>query len=253
MKETIKRYPVVRSLARAVVGLQRDLARDLETTRLVRRRAAQIEAYLAAHPVRKLQIGAGPVKHEGWLNSDLVPRDGEIYLDAREPLPFEDRSLDYVYSEHLVQHLTYPEVCRLHAECFRILKDGGRIRAAAPNLWSFASLCCGPNSSEEHKEHIRWYIDHYVYRPHGADGYVGGFVMNNMMKESGFLFDPETLRITLEKAGFVDIVECPIGTSSDPNLHDLETHGKVLGTSAVNEFETFVMEARKPGGNGSGR
>ena len=44
------------------------------STLLAKGRAGQaVNEYIAAHPVRKLQIGAGPNSLKGWLNTDIEP------------------------------------------------------------------------------------------------------------------------------------------------------------------------------------
>lgn len=48
-----------------------------------------------------------------------------------EPLPFEDNSLDVVYSKSVVEHFYYPE--RLVREMYRVLKPGGQILTLCPD------------------------------------------------------------------------------------------------------------------------
>jgi len=243
MMNFMKRNAVLHALGHAVNGFRQDLRFQITKRQYVYRRPGVISTYLASHPVKKLQLGAGPVGLDGWLNTDLRPRHAnDIFLDARDPFPFDDATFDYIFAEHFVQDLPYQITKSMLRECCRVLKPGGKIRLAVPNLWSFANLC-GGNRTEPFQSHIRWYVDNYFS---GADGYAGGFVVNNLMREVQFLFDPETLRLALEKGGFDAVVECPVGHSDDEHLRNLESHGKVLGCEAVNQFETLVMEALRP-------
>jgi hypothetical protein len=71
---------------------------------VIRRR--RIGAYLASADRPRLHLGAGPRLLPGWLNSDLVT--GDIYLDITRRLPLPDASLDYVYGEHVIEHVRRP-------------------------------------------------------------------------------------------------------------------------------------------------
>lgn len=51
-----------------------------------------------------------------------------------DPFPFEDDSIDVVYSKSVVEHFHYPE--RLVAEMYRVLKPGGKILTLCPD-WVF--------------------------------------------------------------------------------------------------------------------
>jgi hypothetical protein len=48
----------------------------------------------------------------------------------------------------------------------------------------------------------------------------------------------------LTTVGFVDIAECPVGQSGHPELAGLEHH--LAEAPELNEYETFVLEARRP-------
>jgi SAM-dependent methyltransferase len=50
---------------------------------------------------------------------------------GNEPLPYEDNSLDYVFSKSVLEHFYYPE--ELVQEIFRILKPGGLVITMVPD------------------------------------------------------------------------------------------------------------------------
>jgi hypothetical protein len=66
-----------------------------------------IAAYLRNHPTGKLQLGAGSCDKEGWLNTDIEPREGQAYLDITKPFPLPDGSMHIVFSEHVIEHIPY--------------------------------------------------------------------------------------------------------------------------------------------------
>ena len=57
-----------------------------------------------------------------------------IYLDVCRRFPFAAETFHYIFSEHLIEHLTLEEGEAFLRECFRCLKVGGRIRIATPDL-----------------------------------------------------------------------------------------------------------------------
>jgi len=90
---------------------------------------------LADHKVRKLQLGCGRNILNSWLNSDLHKTEKEIIpINATDTLPFENATFNYIFPEHLVEHIEYYECIELLKECFRILKTDGKISIATPNM-----------------------------------------------------------------------------------------------------------------------
>jgi predicted SAM-dependent methyltransferase len=198
------------------------------------RRRKQIEAYLQSNERRKLQLGAGEHPHAGWLNTDLhgYGRADLVYLDVRKRFPLPDASFDLVYSEHMLEHLTYAEGQRCLRECLRVLKPGGRIRIATPSLEQLAKLYDGGELSARY---VRWAVD--TLEPE-TDAPLPGVVINNFFRSWGhrFIYDPQTLRHALTEAGFVDVEERPVG--------ELEQH--LREEPELNAYETFVLEATRP-------
>ena len=72
------------------------------------RRTAKIRNYLREHDVVKLQLGSGIHVLEDWLNTDKSVsgcRSGAVYMDVGKHFPLPDNSVNYVYSEHLFEHV----------------------------------------------------------------------------------------------------------------------------------------------------
>jgi predicted SAM-dependent methyltransferase len=192
-----------------------------------------IERYLADNDVRKLQLGAAENVLPGWLNTDLhgYGRDDVVYLDVRKRFPLPDASFDLVYSEHMLEHLTYSEGQHCLRESHRVLRPGGTIRIATPSLERLAALYAGGDTAERY---VHWAVD--TLEPEVAAP-LPGVVINNFFRSWGhrFVYDAQTLREALEDAGFVDPEEAALG--------DLERH--LAGTPEFRELETFVMEAKR--------
>jgi len=218
--------------------------RSLRTARRTAQRGKAIERYLEQHEIRKLQLGTAENLRAGWLNTDLhgYGRGEELlYLDVRNRFPLPEASFDFVFSEHMIEHLTYAEGQRCLHECFRVLRTGGTIRTATPSLERLARLY--ESSSDVQRRYVQWAVD--TLDPE-VDAALPGVVVNNFFRSWGhrFIYDEQTLRHALTTAGFVDVAESRVGQSSHPELAGLEHH--LAEAPELNEYETFVLEARRP-------
>jgi predicted SAM-dependent methyltransferase len=201
-----------------------------------------IADYLRAHPVRKLQLGSGLKLLDGWLNTDCsLFFKSKCFLDVTRPFPLADKTFDYVFTEHLIEHLSYPEGFAMLKECHRVLKPGGGIRVACPDLRIHVGLYAAIKT-EAQKQFIKTMVDNSL--PH-IRIYKESFVINNSMRNWGhkFIYDEETLKAALESAGFVGVGRFNPGESDDPNLQGLESTGP--GNEAKC-FETQVLQAKRP-------
>ena len=207
-------------------------------------RSRAIDAYLKANPISKLHIGASNNILDGWLNTDVFPNQpGIVYLDATRRFPFNDATFDYIMAEHMIEHVGFAEGQEMLRECFRVLKPGGRVRFATPDLKVLLSL---------HSEHRTPKQDEYIdfvashLQPEAREC-KEVFVINNAFRAWGhqFLYDEETLRHALRNQGFHDIVFYKPGVSGTSELTNLESHGKEIQAEHINQFETTVVEASK--------
>lgn len=236
--------PIVRTARRAAPPAAR-ARRRIAYARHRARRSEQIAAYLRTHEVRRLQLGTGNNPYDGWLNTDVADftrRDDVVYMDATKPFPLPDGSFEVVFSEHMLEHVTYAEGQHVLRECRRILRPNGRIRIATPGIDNLI-LLYGDDLTDLQRRYIRWSIETFIP---DADAELPGFVLNNMLQNFAhrFVYDRTTLRHALERGGFVDAEECSVGESRDPELRGRERH--MRRAAEFNAYETIVFEARRP-------
>lgn len=241
IKQTFKKSGFVVSL----VQTARAGVMDLKRLSWLAARPGKIETYLKANPVRKLQVGTSHTPLAGWLNTDVVLENPEVvYLDATLPFPFQDNIFDYVACEHMIEHVDHAGALVMLRESFRVLKPGGRIRLATPNLKTLAGLIAAEKSAAQ-----SYYIDWIVRNCLPEASYCKDvFVLNNAFRAWGhqFIYDPETLKTAMTRCGFEDLADYTPGVSDDPNLRGLEAHGRLIGDEGINQFETFIVEGRVP-------
>jgi len=113
------------------------------TLRLLLKEAALYENHLRGlEKIRKrgcefkseyIQVGGGRHTLRGFLNIDIVP-PADILFDVREGLPLETNSARLIFAEHFLEHLDYPTSAKKFiSECFRVLKDEGKLILGVPN------------------------------------------------------------------------------------------------------------------------
>lgn len=85
--------------------------------------------------VLALNLGCGPQAAEGWLNCDLGHAPGiDVMTDLRRGLPFATGALDCIAAIHVLQDLGWREIEPALHELYRVLKRGGVLRLAVPDL-----------------------------------------------------------------------------------------------------------------------
>ncbi len=226
-----------------IMGMYKDLTSIRVLISQIKRKKI-INQYLYKNTIRKLQVGSSISNLEDWLASDLIPTTSNcIMLDATKKFPFSDNTFDYIYSEHMIEHITWDDGQKMLLESFRILKPGGKIRIATPNMSTFVGFYTGKTTKTSEK-YIEWITEKYIK---GIDMYKPAFVLNNLFKNWNhqFIYDQELLGLALQKSGFKDIKTVSYGCSDDVNLQDLEHHGEHVGNIEMAKFETLVMEAVK--------
>lgn len=201
-----------------------------------------ITKYFSTHGIRKLHIGCSTHILEGWLNSDLFPESKNIlHLDATRPFSFRNEEFDYIFNEHMIEHILYESALYMLRECYRVLKKNGKIRISTPSLAFLIDLYTDNKSSVQKR-----YIERAAEAsrrniPHSEDV----FVINNFFRDWGhqFIYDEKALFRSLEQAGFAGIIKCEINESKVEELRNLENDKRM--PEGFLALETITLEGTK--------
>ncbi len=135
-------------------------------------------ASLKTEPLR-LNLGCGEFPLPGYLNLDRK-QGQEAY-----PLELPDESVDEVRASHLLEHFSHQQVIAVLDDWVRVLKPGGLLKIAVPDLNKILHL--------------------YQTDP---EANVQGYLMGGHTDEDDYhkcVFDEGVLRNALEQVGLVDI------------------------------------------------
>jgi SAM-dependent methyltransferase len=129
------------------------------------------------------------------------------YADACRPLPHATGSVDVIYTSHMLEHLFREDAETFLRECHRVLRPGGVLRLAVPDL---------ALDVKEYLEHgdadvFLAGLEFDLAKPRG----LGGRLRRALVGTRGhrYLYDRRSLAALVAECGFVDIDVVPPGTT----------------------------------------
>jgi len=161
-----------------------------------------------------INLGSGGDSFSGFIGIDFFGDPTAYGADLRYPLLIDDDTVDGIFTEHTLEHLTYDEDARLLQECFRILKPGGRIRVVLPDVSLFAKHYAAGDTA--------WFAqwEQLVLAPRGRKLVSPMTAISFVTQEFGHrsAWDMTTVERFLTAAGFTDVIACRYGSGTDPML-----------------------------------
>jgi len=210
-----------------------------------------ISSYTERNSEKKLHIGCGANILEGWLNTDLNDNDENIaYLDAGRKFPLTSNSFDFVYSEHLFEHLDINQQLNMLEESIRVLKPGGIVRIATPSLDFLNDLYNNPGKTPN-KEYISWATSTSSYlfsvkKNIEDENKFYCYVINNFYRAWGhkLIHNQDSLCGLAIQIGYSECKRVGLNESSHRSLQKVEKHGTII-PEKFNILETMVVELKK--------
>lgn len=171
----------------------------------------------------KLHLGCGTNYIKGWVNVDLDSPLADAHVDLRRPLPYPDQSVDFIFNEHFLEHVTREEGVAFLRECRRVLKSGGVFRVSTPDL--------------------RWLVAQYIGGKLDEWSDVGWLpetacrLLNEGMRLWGhqFVYDLPELMGALRQAGFSEICQVQ---------HRESVLAELVGLECRPWHQELIVEAR---------
>ena len=212
----------------------------------------------------RLNIGCGQSPTPGWLNYDNSPsvwlagwpalarvlhavrlldahamgfvafcRSRDIrHADASRRIPHADATVDAIYSSHMIEHLDRREARDFLAECRRVLKPGGVLRLAVPDLRNAAWRYLRLRDADGFLRTLQFDLD----KPRGLAGRVHRMLTGG--RGHHWMYDSDTLPALVAAAGFAEVALAPEGETRIADPGGLELSER--------EGDSLVVEARRP-------
>ena len=142
--------------------------------------------------VVKLNLGCG-FEHdaddckEEFVNVDIRESSVvDLKADIRDLHMIEDNSVDYVRAQYVLEHIPEKDVSKTLREWYRILKKGGKIEIAVPDLVRLAALFL---ADIDGRRWGKWYEGFYGAQEYPTDFHCSGFDktrLENLLILAGF-------------------------------------------------------------------
>jgi SAM-dependent methyltransferase len=196
----------------------------------------------------RVNVGCGATPTEGWINLDnsfsvriarwpllvrvlsaarvlsrqsyefaaIANSKNVRYANATLKIPYPNNSVEVLYSSHMIEHLDRREAEAFLLEVRRVLKPGGIVRLAAPDLAQLAKSYLATGDA-----------DLFVARTHMSQGKPHGLSGRAKMALMGYrghlwMYDGMSLTALLRDAGFTDVSVLPAGTTKIANPGSLD-------------------------------
>ena len=128
--------PAAKRIAKRIFPSPLRMGPRLAATRALRAREERRLRGLP-RPLR-LHLGSGNEHKDGWVNVDLAGYPVEVAWNLAWPLPLPASSVEAVFHEHLLEHLTLEQGMAFCVECHRVLGPGGILRVGVPDAGAAA-------------------------------------------------------------------------------------------------------------------
>jgi predicted SAM-dependent methyltransferase len=213
----------------------------------------------------RVNIGCGKTPTEGWKNLDnslslrlarlpflvgllrslrLIQKPQYDYIqyarshniefgNATKRLPLPDNSVEVLYSSHMIEHLDRQEIDHFLNEAMRVLKPGGVLRLAFPDINLYVAQYL------EHRDADRFVASTLMThaRPRSLSEHVQSLIVGD--RHHLWMYDGESLSRLLTKHGFVNASPMPKGETRIVNSGPLNLSERPQDSAYV--------EAEKPG------
>ena len=198
--------------------------------------------------MKKIQFGCGNNMLPGWENTDLPQ------TDVRNKLRYHDDSVDFIFHEHMIEHLDEVDGYNFMVECFRILKKDGVLRISCPSIDGFIKVYQNWDEMPEtfkqrHINKTRFINNVTLGETVNYEGkkFTHGGVesQKNSSAWHKYLYDKEDFKNKLTEIGFSEIIFTEKHKSKYSELQNLERrYGHGIFKTFPPELD-IVLEAKK--------
>jgi predicted SAM-dependent methyltransferase len=175
-----------------------------------------------------LNIGCGFEPKDNFINLNLewTPNVDICWDITAERVPLAANSMEGIFTEHCLEHITFEKCLETLKEFHRLLKPGGNIRIVVPDAELYFDLYQARKTNKS------------VTLPYIKTEETPVISINRIFRDHGhlFIYDFETMAQLMKEAGFRDVKKESYGTGRDNRL---------LIDQAYRAVESLYVEATK--------
>lgn len=199
----------------------------------------------------RVQFGCGLCAPQSWTNFDssatvraqripligrfirptgvLFPRNIRIG-DVVRGLPVPTGACTLIYSSHVLEHLTYPEVRVALRNVHSYLRPGGIFRFVLPDLEAMITAYLADQPDDRCERFVASLRMVGFARKTGIRGALHSILANSSHRSH---WDFDGMRSCLSQAGFRDVRRARFGDSADAAFVDVEDPGRWEGALGI--------------------
>jgi predicted SAM-dependent methyltransferase len=149
---------------------------------------------------------------------------GIIHADASRGLPYTNGSVSYVYSSHMIEHLSRSRALNFAKECRRVLCPNGVLRLATPDLAKILAAYEASGPSQDGEIARGDVLMTRLGMFHELEAPLAQRMIHRVASASyhQWLYDSESLTRLLAEGGFSDTRVCAYRKGETPDLDQLE-------------------------------
>jgi predicted SAM-dependent methyltransferase len=258
IKKILKKLPLISALVIAVRSIQTKFG--LKNKNHYQLKVAdKFEEYRESLPKgesTKVIFGGHWASNPNWL----VLTESEQDITKKLDLP--DESFDIVFTEHVLEHLSFNSAIHFLREAQRILKKGGTIRIVCPMIESLLAKKLDSKNGRLYVKNslISAYPDENAILSelnlNGIEEDPETFLLNSIFREHGhkFIWSNHLLQKVMSSLGYKNIRNMDIGITAVPGANiERRRRGVYLGNDWQEELkstevfdpESMVIEAQR--------
>lgn len=205
-----------------------------------------IKEYLLKTEIKSLHLGCGHNVIPDWLNTDIYPTYGALFLDISQPFPIPTNSFDFVFAEHVIDLFDIHRLHVLFGEIYRVLKPGGILRCTFYDTCVLKDLISeNPNLNTYSHLNIQTYspiIDVSDMDEHESFS----IALNNLIRkfQTIYVHTLKSVQIVACSVGFAGLTELKVGESPHIKLRNI--HSRNFLPLLLQTSESITLEITKP-------
>lgn len=181
-----------------------------------------------AHLARRV----GLIDYRQYEFIQFIRRSHITYADVKNALPFEEGSVEVLYSSHMLEHLDRKAAGIFLSEAYRVLKEGGVIRLVVPDLSALVTKYTTSGDADNFVASL------FMSQPFPVTWQESIRQRVALFRDHRWMYDGHSLSSLLRRHGFVDTQCVTAGETRIVDPGDLDLRER--------ECESVYVEAYKP-------